>query len=145
MAKYLQGRFSPKNPQKYQGDPSNIWYRSSYELCVMIRCDSDPKIIEWSSEETVIPYVSPIDGKVHRYFVDMKVKNSDGQIMLIEVKPKRFLTPPKKPKRITKKYITEVAEWGKNQAKFSAATEYANKMGWVFKVITESDIGINNS
>jgi len=111
----------------------------------MIRCDSDPKIIEWSSEETVIPYVSPIDGKVHRYFVDMKVKNSDGQIMLIEVKPKRFLTPPKKPKRITKKYITEVAEWGKNQAKFSAATEYANKMGWVFKVITESDIGINNS
>ena len=36
--------------------------------------DSDPRIIEWSSEEIVVPYISPVDNRTHRYFVDFYVK-----------------------------------------------------------------------
>src|SRR5581483_9137771 len=97
MAKYLQGRFSPKNPEKYKGDASQIFYRSSWELKLMLRCDTDPNIVEWSSEEIVIPYVSPLDGKVHRYFPDFKIKTKQGKTMVIEIKPLTQTKPPKKP------------------------------------------------
>lgn len=141
-----KGKFSPKYPKKYRGDPTNIIYRSLWELKVMKYLDENTAVIEWSSEELAIPYVCPTDNKWHRYYPDfiVKVKKPDGlsQTMILEVKPKKETIEPKKKKKATKQYITEVMTWGKNQAKWKAATEYCADRSWVFKLITEDHLGI---
>ena len=40
----------------------------------MVYCDNNPNILEWGSEEIIIPYKSPLDKKVHRYFPDFFIK-----------------------------------------------------------------------
>lgn len=141
-----QGYFKPKNPEKYKGDPTNIVYRSGWELKLMLFLDDRKDIIQWSSEELIIPYRSPIDGKKHRYYPDFVVTkiNKEGkkETILIEVKPLAQTKPPKKSKNITKKYITEVKTWGVNEAKWKAATEYCKDRGWSFQILTEQDLGI---
>ena len=118
----LKGRYIPRNIRKYRGDYKNIIYRSSWELKFMKYCDLNDSILEWGSEEVVIPYRSPLDNRIHRYFVDfyIKVEDMNGNIKkyLIEVKPKRQTAPPPKPKRQTKRYISEVTEYAKNRAKW---------------------------
>jgi hypothetical protein len=138
----MQGRFSANNPQKYKGDPSRIYYRSSWELILMRRFDNDSNITEWSSEELVIPYRSPVDNKIHRYFPDFKIKTSAGQTLLIEVKPKDQVKKPDTPKKVTKAFLKKVMTWGVNQAKWEAANDYATDRKWMFKVLTEEDLGI---
>jgi hypothetical protein len=147
--KYLMaysGKFSPKNTNKYLGDPTSVWYRSLWERRVMVRLDDDPNVIEWSNEEIIIPYLSPIDGRWHRYFPDffVRVKNRHGvqEAMILEVKPLKQAVPPQVKKRITRQYIQEVATYGINEAKWKAATEYCKDRNWSFKVITEKDLGI---
>ena len=147
--KYLMaysGKFSPKNTNKYLGDPTTVWYRSLWERRVMVRLDDDPNVIEWSNEEIIIPYLSPIDGRWHRYFPDffVRVKNRHGvqEAMILEVKPLKQAVPPQVKKRITRQYIQEVATYGINEAKWKAATEYCKDRNWSFKVITEKDLGI---
>ena len=138
------GKFYPKNPSKYKGDLNNITYRSLWERRVMVKLDEWDEVIQWNSEEIIIPYRSPIDGKIHRYFPDFgaKFKMPDGstKVMILEVKPKIQTVAPKQPKRITKRFIGEVMEWGKNQAKWSAATAYCLDRGWEFRKLTEDDI-----
>lgn len=139
-----QGRFTPKNPSKYRGNINDIICRSSWEFKFAKWCDNNESIVEWGSEIAVIPYVSPIDQKVHRYFVDfyIKVKNKQGELnqYLIEIKPKRFTAPPKKPKKQTERYLAEVFQWGVNEAKWKAANEFCTKRGWKFIVLTEDDL-----
>jgi hypothetical protein len=112
----------------------------------MVHLDENSGVVEWSSEEIVIPYVSPVDGKWHRYFPDffVRVKNKSGLLesMILEVKPKSQSAPPTKRNRVTQKYITEVMTWGVNEAKWKAAVEYCKDRSWTFKVITEEDLGI---
>ena len=138
------GLFRPRHPEKYMGDHTNIIYRSSWEARVMNKLDLSDWCIAWASEEMTIPYVSPVDRKVHRYFPDflIKVKESNGSIKkyMIEIKPKKQTAPPIKPQRQTKKYITEVMTWGVNEAKWKAAQEYCKDHGWQFKLITEADL-----
>ena len=147
MAKY-QGYFKPKNPQKYKGDPTNIVYRSRWELLVMSRFDSDVNVIWWSSEETIIPYRSPIDNRIHRYFVDFtaRVNKAGGgtKTVLIEVKPYAQTKPPVilESKKKSRKYINEVATWGINSAKWKAAQEYCKDRGYEFLIMTENELGI---
>ena len=140
------GRFTPKNPQKYVGNHKNIIYRSSWEAKVMTWLDKSPDIISWASEELIIPYISPVDGKAHRYFPDflVKVRNKQGSLntLLIEIKPKRQATEPVKKSRITKQYIREVVTYSVNQAKWKAANEYCLDRGWEFKILTEQDLGL---
>jgi hypothetical protein len=144
--KTYKGRYSPKNPGKYKGDPTGIIYRSLWERKLMVYLDENKSIIQWSSEEIAIPYISPIDNRYHRYFPDFYIKAIDknGNIVeqLLEVKPKKETIEPTKKKRITKQYITEVTTWGKNQAKWKAATEYCLDRGWQFKLITEKELGL---
>ena len=144
--KTYKGRYSPKNPEKYKGNPTGIIYRSLWERKLMVYLDENKSIIQWSSEEIAIPYISPLDNRYHRYFPDFYIKAIDknGNIVeqLLEVKPMKETTEPKKKKRITKQYITEVTTWGKNQAKWAAATEYCLDRGWQFKLITEKELGI---
>lgn len=141
---YKQGIFKPTKPEKYKGDASNIIYRSGWEKRVMDWCDTNPNIVAWSSEEIIIPYISPVDNRPHRYFVDFYVEAVDGrgnkQTYLLEVKPKGQTKEPTPQKRKTKRYITEVVTWGVNQAKWKAAEEFCADRGWVFKLITEADL-----
>ena len=141
-----KGKYKPSFPDKYKGDPTNIIYRSLWERKFCVYCDTNEKILEWSSEEKCIPYRSPIDGKIHRYFPDflIKVQESNGSIKkyMIEIKPKKQTAPPIKPQRQTKKYISEVYEYAKNQAKWEAAKDWCEDRGYEFKIITESELGI---
>ena len=114
---------------------------------VMQKLDSHPDVIEWSSEEIILRYRSPVDGKVHRYFPDFWVKkrDKDGNITcdLIEVKPLKQTQPPAvmegKP---TRRYLNEVMTWGVNSAKWKAAREYCKDKGWNFVIITEKELGL---
>lgn len=135
-----QGKFIPKNPSKYKGNVRDIVYRSGYELKFMNWADLNQDVIEWASETVVIPYRSPLDRRIHRYFVDFYLKTVGGTY-LIEVKPDRFTRPPE-PRRKTKKYLQEVAQWGVNEAKWKSAQEFCDDRGWIFKIITEKELGI---
>ena len=138
------GKYKPKNYKKYRGDPTKIYYRSLWERRFMDYCDRNSKIIEWGSEEIVIPYISPIDKKPHRYFPDFYIKmvNSNGQNVrhIIEVKPKKRLEPPKRKKRTTQKFVREVATYGINQAKFKAARKYCKDRKYKFTILTEDHL-----
>jgi len=144
--KSFKGRYRPNYPMKYKGDITNIVYRSLWELRFMKWCDNNNSVMEWGSEIVVIPYVSPIDNKPHRYFVDfyMKVKSSDDVIQkyLIEIKPEKFTKPPEIPKKKTKKFIDEVFQYGVNQAKWKAAFEFCEDRKMKFMILTEKDLGI---
>lgn len=140
--------WKPKNLKKYKGDFNNIWVRSSWETKVFKWLDSNENVLSWSSEEIVIPYLSPIDGKYHRYFVDAyaEIRSSDGKIVeyLIEIKPYNQTKEPEVKKRITKNYINEVYTWGINSSKWKAANQYCKDRGWTFKILTEREIfGLN--
>ena len=140
------GKYQPSFPKKYKGDPTNIIYRSLWERKFMRYCDLNENILEWGSEEIIVPYRSPVDRRVHRYFPDsyIKIKESNNIIKkyLIEIKPKKQTVPPKKPQRQTKGYLKEAYEYAKNQSKWAAAREYCADRGWEFKVITEIELGI---
>ncbi len=142
----LKGKFIPKNISKYRGDYRNIIYRSSWEFKFLQYCDTNKNIIEYSSEEIAIPYRSPLDGRVHRYFVDfyIKVRDVSGntQKYLVEVKPKKQTKEPKKQKRMTKSYLYEVTEYVKNQSKWQAAKEFCADNGMQFKIITEDELKV---
>jgi hypothetical protein len=142
----LKGRYFPKNIHKYKGDYKNIIYRSSWELKFMKYCDERSNILEWGSEEIVIPYRSPLDNRIHRYFVDfyVKVKDSNNTVRkyLIEIKPKKQTMEPKIPKRKTKSYVYEVTEYVKNQAKWMAAKDFCLDRNWQFMILTEDNLKV---
>lgn len=141
-----KGKYSPTRPYKYKGDPTKIIYRSLWERKFMQYCDSTTNVLEWGSEEIALPYRSPIDNKVHRYFPDfyIKVKENTGQIKryIIEIKPKKQTIAPKVQKKKTKGYVYEVYEYARNQAKWKAAEEFCKDRRWEFKVLTENELGI---
>ena len=141
-----KGRYNPINPKKYKGNPQNIIYRSLWERKFMVYCDTNDKVLEWGSEEIIIPYISPWDGKVHRYFPDfyIKVKQSDGNLkkFIIEVKPKKQTRPPKPVVRKTKRWINEVRTFGINEAKWKHATKWCKDNDMEFKILTEEELGI---
>jgi hypothetical protein len=141
-----KGYYKPSYPKKYKGDPNNIIYRSLWERKFMTYCDKNENILEWGSEEIALPYRSPIDNRVHRYFPDfyIKVRETSGRVkkMIVEIKPFKQTIEPQPKKRKTKGYIFEVVEYAKNQAKWSAAKEWCLDHGYEFKVLTENELGI---
>jgi len=147
-----KGKFRPKNPNKYKGNPSNIIYRSLLERRFMVYLDNNPSILKWQSEEIIIPYVSPVDNRVHRYVPDfyIKYKNSDGKIIeeLIEVKPFNQCSPPNPKKKLTKtgrtskRYLKEVQTYIVNDAKWNQAMKYCKDRKWKWRILTEKDINI---
>ena len=148
MAESKKSLFKPKKPRKYKGDVNNIICRSSWEAKFCSYCDLNENILEWSSEEFAIPYKSPFDGKTHRYYPDfyIKVKQASGKRvrMIIEIKPKKQCKPPpENPKRKTKKWLTEVKNWGVNSAKWKYATKFCENNGMEFRVLTEDHLNIS--
>lgn len=141
-----KGKFIPKNPKKYVGDPTNIIFRSLWERRVMVYLDENINVIEWRSEEIAIPYYDPTTRRNRRYFPDfiVKVRTADGKskVLMLEVKPKKQTIEPKVQKKKTRAYITEVTTWATNVSKWEAAKEFCLDRGWEFKLITEDELGI---
>lgn len=143
-----RGKFHPKNIEKYVGDASDIVYRSSWELKLFGYFDSHPNVLRWTSETIVIPYKSPVDKKVHRYFVDAwaQFQMKDGEIVefLIEVKPASQKIPPPQSMRAAhpRRYKRALITYAINQAKWEAAQKVSNAKGWKFVIMDEYDLGI---
>jgi hypothetical protein len=141
-----KGKFQPKNPKKYKGDPDNIIWRSTWELRAFKFMDERPEVIEWQSEEVIVPYFDPSTGKYRRYFPDIvaRIRNPDGttKTVMMEIKPLKETKEPKVQSKKTQKYIKEVTTWATNQAKWKSAEEYCKDRGWSFSLITEKQLGI---
>jgi len=143
-----KSRYRPSNPQKYNGDPTKIVSRSLWERDVMYHLDHNPNVLKWSSEEVIVPYISPLDSKMHRYFVDfwIRIRLPDGTIKesLIEVKPQKETVEPKKPatksSTSSRRYAKQAAKYMVNEAKWIAAQEFCESTGMEFKIMTEYDI-----
>lgn len=140
MKKYYQGKYTPENPKKYAGNVNEIVYRSGWERQLMIKFDRDRNVVLWNSEGLAIPYRSPLDGALHRYFVDfvIQVRGKDGKdkTWIIEVKPHAQTLMPKQGKK-THRFLSEVATFAVNQSKWTAAAAFAKEQGWEFQVLTE--------
>lgn len=138
------GKYRPKFPKKYKGNPNNIVWRSTWELRMFKYLDLSSSVVEWGSEEVIIPYKSPVDGKIHRYFVDLfvKVKQKDGtnKTFLVEVKPFHETQKPKQQKHITENYKQKVYTYLTNIAKWEAANSFCEEHGLKFMVLTEKQI-----
>ena len=143
--KRYKGKFKVKNPQKYIGDSSNVIYRSLMELNFMKWCERSEKVLKWNSEEVVIPYISPMDKKRHRYFPDFLIQTDKGWT-LIEVKPLVQTKPPKKIliEKVTlkkkRRYVKAVQTWLVNEAKWNAAKKVCEVNGWKFELMTEKQL-----
>ena len=146
MGESVKSRYKPEFPVKYAGDSGNIICRSSWERKFCQWCDLNENVLQWGSEELPIPYLSPVDNRIHKYYPDfiIKIKENTGKIKtyVIEVKPKKQTAPPKKKKRETKGYLYEMSTYAVNQAKWKAASEYCRDRRIEFKIITEQELGI---
>lgn len=142
--KYHQGIFTPIHPEKYKGRKDEIVYRSGWEKRFMVWCDSNPSILEWSSEEIQVPYLCGTDNKLHRYFPDflitVRAKDGSTKTYMVEVKPRAQRLPPSKK---SKNYLNEALTFIKNKSKWTYAKEYCRTRGWKFMVIDETDLGIS--
>jgi hypothetical protein len=141
----LKGRFFPRNPSKYLGNPNNIIFRSAWERTFMEYCDTHADILQWASEELTVPYYFTGDSKWHRYYPDfiinVRTKADEKQTWMVEIKPSAQVQSPVN-KRYTNKrrQIRETIEYAKNQAKWTAAKSFCSNKGWKFVVITEKEL-----
>lgn len=140
-------KYEPLNPEKYIGDVTKITSRSSWETKLMRWCDMNRSVISWNSESLIIPYYSRADQKMRRYFMDfvIKMRVSDGTVItyMIEVKPEKQTVMPKGGRgRSQKTVLNETYAFMVNTDKWNAANAYAKKHGMVFKIMTETDLGI---
>jgi hypothetical protein len=146
MNESIKSKYKPRNPRKYKGNPNNIVCRSNWEKKFCQWCDTNENILLWASEEFSIPYVSPLDRRVHKYYPDFLIKVQEGggaiRDYVIEVKPKRQCIPPKRKSKVTKSYIYEAKTYEINKAKWRAAEDWCKDRRLIFKVITEDELGI---
>lgn len=142
----LKARFIPRNPEKYAGDPTKIFARSSWEVSVMKFLDSSSAVVKWGSEELAIPYlkpyIDPVTGqaktKVAKYYPDFVVlyrdKDNNIQKEILEVKPLKETVSSKAKSAYDKMSLVV------NIAKWRAAEDFANRNGMKFRVLTENTL-----
>lgn len=138
MAKFAQGRFEMKNPDKYVGKKTPL-ARSSWEFVFMRMLDENPGVINWASESIQIPYQDPLTGRYTIYVPDFFMvyadKSGKKHAEVIEVKPasQTFREQVGKSKYNQEQYV-------KNLAKWEAATAWCKQQGLAFRVVNEGDI-----
>ena len=141
-----KGVYKPKNIKKYRGNPTRIVYRSLWERKYMIYCDTTPSILEWGSEEVIIPYRSPIDRRVHKYYPDfyIKVREKGGNISkyIVEIKPKKQTKPPYGKDKRTAAYKKEALTFAVNRSKWDAAEDYCDDRQMKFLILTEDHLAV---
>jgi hypothetical protein len=141
-----KGRYKVKNTEKYRGDPTNCIFRSLWERKFMKFCDENENVISWSSEEVVVPYRSPLDGRIHRYFIDfwMKIKQKNGSVknFLVEIKPHSQTVPPilKEGLKMTATKAKQIKTYALNTEKWRAAKNFCSDRGWEFVIMTEKQL-----
>jgi hypothetical protein len=140
---FVQGIYKPKNPKKYIG--TTPVYRSMLELKAFRYLDNNPNVLSWGSESVVIPYTSPVDNRIHRYFVDLvaKLQCKDNTIkkLLIEIKPEKQTKPPTESARKKQKtLIYEKYQYGINMAKWDAAKNWCKAKGYTFIIMNEKHL-----
>lgn len=139
--KWRQGIFTPKNQDKFIG--TKAVYRSGLELKFFRFCDDNKNVLKWSSENVVVPYRSPLDGRIHRYFVDNFIMLKEGDNVtkyLVEIKPYRQTKPPTTKYKKKHHLIYEQKQWAINSSKWESARKFAKHKGWKFIIITEKDL-----
>ena len=139
------GIFKPRNKRKYEGNAKNIVYRSQWECSYMMKLDSDPDVIKWSSEEVVIPYTDKGSKKLRRYFPDFCVTRKEGsttQTYIIEIKPAAQVKEPVRGKKTKMRFLKEVMTYGTNMGKWEAAERYCEMKGYKFRILTEKELGV---
>lgn len=138
-----KGYFNPQNDNKYRGSRP-IVYRSGLELNFYRWCDRNDRVLQWGSESVVIPYISPKDGRMHRYFVDsiLVLRTDNGaKKFLVEIKPDKQTRPPEQSSRKSKKNVLyEQITWAVNASKWDAAKHWCTKNGFEFVILTEKDL-----
>lgn len=138
MAKFAQGYYTPKNPDKYVGT-GKIKYRSGWELTFMIFCDNNDKVLKWASESIQIPYRNPLTGKQTIYVPDFFIvyQGPKGQPVaeVVEIKPKKQTMIQEKVTSARDKLAVVV-----NHAKWEAANVWCRRNGVTFRVVTEDQI-----
>lgn len=143
--KHITGIFKPLNTQKYVGSRRPV-FRSSYERHFMRWADNNPNVIKWGSESVAIPYLNPVDKKIHLYIVDnfIELQTKDGVYkFLIEIKPSKYTKPPtRKTKKYSKKLLFEQVMFAENSSKWEAATKFAEKNQMRFLILDEHLLGI---
>ncbi len=143
-----KGLYNCANPAKYKGDPKRIIWRSWLECRWMMKLDNNPSVKWWTSEEMHVPYVSPVDGKPHKYYPDFIFcveENGKERVTMLEIKPSSECLPPKARKSKTgrvnrARFIKETYTWKVNEAKWRAAEIFCKANGWTFRTMTEVDI-----
>lgn len=140
---FKQGLYSPVNKSKYIGKHQPR-YLSSWELKFFQWCDRNTNVLEWASEAVIVPYTSPVDGRVHRYMVDniVAIKEGDNIVKyLIEIKPSKQTKPPEPSKRKKKTTIIyENLTYAVNCAKWEAAKKWCLNKNWKFLILTENEL-----
>ena len=139
--KWRQGIFTPKNQDKFIG--SKAVYRSGLELKFFRFCDDNPNVLEWGSENIIVPYISPLDNRAHRYYVDNYIAIKEGTEVvkyLVEIKPSKQTKPPTTKYRKRQHLIYEQKQYVINQAKWKAAKEFCKKKGLTFIILTEKEL-----
>jgi len=141
---FKQGIYKPVNGNKLLSKKPII-YRSGLELSVMLVLDKSSIVKKWGSEHTIIPYYKSVEKRYARYFMDFTVIveiNGKLETWLLEVKPEKQCKAPSSntgnKKRST--VIYEQQMWSINQDKWEAAKNYADKKGYIFKLLTEKNI-----
>ena len=138
MARFAQGKFRLKFPEKYAGNRTPT-YRSSWEYTFMKFCDEHPNVSQWASEAVKIPYRNPLTGKhtiyVPDFFIVYADKGGKQKVELIEVKPKNQSV-----RENLGRSRANQAHYVMNMAKWEAARSWCKQKGIFFRVITEEDI-----
>jgi hypothetical protein len=138
-----KSKYKPKNPQKYVGNPDNIICRSLWERTFCKYLDENSNVIRWSSEELQIPYVSPVDNKVHMYYPDFLFevkKENEIETIVVEIKPDKQTKEPKRGEKSNRTFLTEMVQYQINKSKWDSASKFCSKNGWKFMVLTENNL-----
>ena len=135
---WSQGIFTPKFPEKYLGDPTQIHYRSSWELYFNTYIDANPNVIKWASEEIEIPYLHPFYNQIRTYYPDYFVEYVDTagrhKKEIIEVKPENQIKLAKNAKRAEQEtYLINLSKW-------DSCKKFCDKYGIDFRIVSEKQL-----
>lgn len=147
--KYHQGKYKLQNVEKYIGDPTEILYRSSWELKFCQYCDLNPGVLKWGSEVFKIPYIDRL-GHSHVYIPDFYLETINKEHpdlmnrFLVEVKPEKQIREPVIPMNITEKKLKgleyDLKEWQKNKYKWVYTKEWCKNRDITFWLVTEEHL-----
>lgn len=139
MRRTATGNYTPVNKDKYKGTLP-IVYRSSWERDAFFYLDRNPNIKYWGSESVIIPYMSPIDNKAHKYYIDLVFTTVKNEKYIVEIKPHSQVAKPIKGRKRESTFLSEAKTWVINISKWKAASAYAKSNGFIFKIWTERGV-----